>query len=137
MTTVRNKDGIEFDIDTLATDINGKMDKDGTNSSALSDVFMSLFCPDWSNGTNKTAGQNNTAESSGFLYIFAKTNGSGNTCKLTINDVELTLLGSWDEGSGQNWGGYLIPIAKSDVYKVTGSDVQKVVFYPFRGISNS
>lgn len=31
MTTVRNKDGIEFDIDAIATDINGKVDKDLTN----------------------------------------------------------------------------------------------------------
>lgn len=32
MTTVTNKNGIEFDIDALATDVNGKMDKDGINA---------------------------------------------------------------------------------------------------------
>ena len=32
MTTVTNKNGIEFDIDALATDVNGKMDKDGVNA---------------------------------------------------------------------------------------------------------
>ena len=31
MTTVTNKDGIEFDIDALATDVNGKADKDLVN----------------------------------------------------------------------------------------------------------
>lgn len=31
-TTVTNKNGIEFDIDALATDVNGKMDKDGVNA---------------------------------------------------------------------------------------------------------
>lgn len=32
MTTVTNKNGIEFDIDALATDVNGKMDRDGVNA---------------------------------------------------------------------------------------------------------
>lgn len=32
MTTVYNKNGIEFDIDAIATDLNGKMDKDGVNA---------------------------------------------------------------------------------------------------------
>lgn len=32
MTTVTNKNGIEFDIDAIATDLNGKMDVDGVNS---------------------------------------------------------------------------------------------------------
>jgi hypothetical protein len=32
MTTVYNKNGIAFDIDALATDVNGKMDKDGVNA---------------------------------------------------------------------------------------------------------
>lgn len=31
-TIVKNKNGIEFDIDTIATDLNGKMDKDGVNA---------------------------------------------------------------------------------------------------------
>lgn len=31
MTTVTNKDGIEFDIDALATDVNGKADRDLVN----------------------------------------------------------------------------------------------------------
>ena len=30
-TTVTNKDGIEFDIDAIATDLNGKADVDLTN----------------------------------------------------------------------------------------------------------
>lgn len=29
---VTNKDGIEFDIDAIATDLNGKMDRDGVNA---------------------------------------------------------------------------------------------------------
>lgn len=32
MTTVYNKDGIPFDIDAIATDLNNKMDKDGINA---------------------------------------------------------------------------------------------------------
>ena len=32
MTTVTNKNGVEFDIDAIATDLNGKMDIDGTNA---------------------------------------------------------------------------------------------------------
>ena len=32
MTTVTNKDGIEFDIDAIATDLNNKVDLDGTNA---------------------------------------------------------------------------------------------------------
>jgi hypothetical protein len=32
MATVYNKNGIPFDIDALATDVNGKMDKDGVNA---------------------------------------------------------------------------------------------------------
>jgi hypothetical protein len=39
MTTVTNKNGIEFDIDALATDVNGKMDRDCTN--ALNPVVVS------------------------------------------------------------------------------------------------
>ena len=29
---VKNKNGIEFDIDAIATDLNGKMDRDGVNA---------------------------------------------------------------------------------------------------------
>lgn len=32
MTTVTNKNGIEFDIDAIATDLNNKVDLDGTNA---------------------------------------------------------------------------------------------------------
>ena len=32
MTEVQNKNGVTFDIDNIATDLNGKMDKDGLNA---------------------------------------------------------------------------------------------------------
>ena len=35
MTTVYNKNGVAFDIDAIATDLNGKCDKDGVNATFI------------------------------------------------------------------------------------------------------
>lgn len=46
-TTVTNKNGIEFDIDALATDVNGKADKDLINVSSN----VSVCVESWHEGT--------------------------------------------------------------------------------------
>lgn len=55
MTTVTNKNGVEFDIDDIITDLNGKMDVDGVNSTCptlLSRTANNLggVCEIWSDG---------------------------------------------------------------------------------------
>jgi hypothetical protein len=42
---VNNKNGVPFDIDAIATDLNGKMDRDGLNSLA------SVCVESWHEGT--------------------------------------------------------------------------------------
>lgn len=46
---VKNKNGIKFDIDAIATDLNGKMDRDCLNrSDAGSGVMANMAMPDYS-----------------------------------------------------------------------------------------
>ena len=136
MTTVTNKNGIEFDIDAIATDLNGKMDVDGVNATSLSNIFFTLFCPDWANGINQTIGQENTIPNAGYLYIKIGVSGN-NSSTLTINNTTISLVGAYNEGSGQNWSSYLIPVAKNDVYSISNGDVSNLIFFPMRGVSNN
>ena len=53
---VYNKNGIPFDIDAIATDLNGKMDKDGVNATASVCVESNSWNGVCSDDGNKPAG---------------------------------------------------------------------------------
>jgi len=73
MTTVYNKNGVPFDIDNIATDLNGKADVDLTNVNETgTSKIANCAMPDYSNPTTITvgaSGTNYTAPSNG-LYVF-------------------------------------------------------------------
>lgn len=124
------------DINQIATDLNGKMDRDGVNVESLSNVFFALFCPDWANGINQTIGSQNTIPNAGYLYIKIGVSGN-NKSTLTINGKAIYLVGAYNEGSGQNWSSYLIPVAKNDIYSISNGDVSDLIFFPMRGVSGN
>lgn len=65
---VYNKNGVAFDIDALATDVNGKMDRDGLNSLASVcvesyvngtsgyRVYSDGYCVQWGRGSGTLSG---------------------------------------------------------------------------------
>ena len=74
MTTVTNKNGIEFDIDALATDVNGKMDKDGVNAT----------CPVVISRTPNSQGGIVEIWSDGYCVQTGITSGSGTFSAITL-----------------------------------------------------
>ena len=68
MTTITNKDGIEFDIDAIATDLNGKMDRDGVNA-IPSETFISMFMPDYNQKVSWATGIGNIWEAPYDCYL--------------------------------------------------------------------
>lgn len=75
---VKNKNGIEFDIDAIATDLNGKMDRDCSNrSDAGSGVMahMAMLSNKYIDYTLNSSGSTYTAPADGY-FIIAKRAGA-------------------------------------------------------------
>ena len=131
MTTVTNKNGVEFDIDTIATDLNGKMDVDGTNA-ILSETFISLFMPDYENGVEWNT--NTPFTTYGFLYVHHETDYSGAKLYNSLGVNYLTVLNPTNGGAG---GSCMIPVRKGDYYDYywANDHLHKATFYPMKGLS--
>ena len=105
----------EVDINAIATDLNNKMDRDGSNVEALSQSFMNMFMPDYANATS--IGQLPfTASENGWLIGFC--NAAGTTeGSLFVNGKEI----------GREAGDYIdvqIPLGVGDI--VTGTNINSI-----------
>lgn len=121
MSTVRNKDGIEFDIDALATDVNGKVDKDLINCTV---PYVRSRTPNeqggvveiWSDGycvqTGYTTSVNTDTAIINLSQAFTDTNylvtlqGYGSSSSANASTVSIISTSSFyarSSGSASNW----------------------------------
>ena len=80
MTTVTNKNGIEFDIDDIATDLNGKADVDLTNvndSGTSKGAGWAMPSDTYENLTVGSAGTSYTAPANGYAVAQASIGSDG------------------------------------------------------------
>lgn len=69
---VYNKNGVPFDIDSIATDLNGKLDVDITNASATGQnniATLSTPSSSYTNLTLGTSGASYTADKTGYVFL--------------------------------------------------------------------
>lgn len=116
----------EVDINAIATDLNNKMDRDGSNVETLSQSFINnLFTsllPDYDNGTSITLPF--TASENGWLIGYC--NAVGTT------EGSLFVNG---KGIGREAGDYIdvqIPLGVGDIVTQTNINNNVLKFYPLR-----
>lgn len=128
MTTVYNKDGIPFDIDALATDINGKADKDLSNFTTLSKSFineiMNAMMPDYANLIQISANTSSYTAPKNGIIIF----NLDAIADCTINGKTINIKGN-DSG---NEGSVTLPLTKGDVIILPATSTP-FCFVPFKG----
>lgn len=126
MTTVTNKNGIEFDIDALATDVNGKADKDLSNATPSSS-FGSMFMPDYSSATTFQSG------------FVADKNYIGFCCPDFVSEKEVFVKcdnvyvyryygGAYEKQNGSQW---LVPKGSTVTFSSTSWAIPPTL-YPFK-----
>lgn len=128
MTTVYNKDGIAFDIDAIATDLNNKMDRDLSNFATLSQSFineiMDAMMPDYANLIQISAGTSSYTAPKNGIIIF----NLDATADCTINGKTINIKGN-DQG---NEGSVTLPLTKGDVITLPTMNTP-YCFVPFKG----
>lgn len=89
------------------------------------------FAPDWSKKTDITLSTAYTAESNGYVVgVGSATGNKSVTC--TINDVKVISLAVHGASGAKYSEGFTLPVAKGDIYEVTGADAYKY-FVPAKG----
>lgn len=86
---VYNKNGIEFDIDAIATDLNGKMDTDGTNA----------VCPTLLNRTANNQGGVVEIWSDGYCVQTGRWTGSLSATSNNDNSTTVTFSQAFKDNS--------------------------------------
>lgn len=124
---VYNKNGVPFDIDAIATDLNGKMDTDGTNADP-SESFINMFMPDYASATLVSSPF--TAQTNGFIRFSGSAYSAGNASDLFIDGVSVC-------GINTAIATFTIPIAKGSTATITnaGSGSGQMYFVPLKGVS--
>ena len=140
------KTQLEVDIDEIATDLNGKLDKDGSNAatglfeSAVSiaqstgkSTVVGWGMPDYSNGTSKTASTVYQASSNICLWVRTNTNGvSGDILVGSTSDtVNTSIFGFGGNVASHNSMHVYIP--KGTYYNCSGNGFEGIVEYPLIG----
>lgn len=105
MTEVANKNGIPFDIDAIAADLNNKMDRDGLNSLASVCVESYQSGTSWyrvySDGWCEQGGIINTSSDAAYtmtlLKPFVNTNYQVFITRKTTGDFSTNINGRWGE----------------------------------------
>ena len=127
---VYNKNGIPFDIDALATDVNGKLDRDCLNYSDTGYSVMagaSMPSNTYINLTLGASGSTYTAPENGYFYIGAR-QVSGSQCYFQIvglDGVKIEQPAVW----GGAYVSILYPTKKSDVVAVNyGGTYANIIF---------
>ena len=113
----------EVDINQIATDLNGKMDRDGSNVETLSQSFMNMFMPDYANATGIEQ-LPFTASENGWLIGYC--NAAGTTeASLYVNAREI----------GREYADYInvqIPLGAGDIVTETNINSIGLKFCPLR-----
>lgn len=137
------KTDIEVDIDQIATDLNGKLDTDGTNATTgLFENAVSVAqstgkvttvgwaMPNLSGGISIGSNTTYTAPSCGWLFARIAGDWTQYFGNITVNGVLVTAFYGYEQGRGTDnvW----IPISKSDV--IVTQKVSAAVFYPAKGV---
>ena len=119
-TTVTNKNGIEFDIDALATDVNGKLDRDCLNYSATgASVMGSMAMPSdkYIDLTLGASGATYTAPADGYYYLRKQATAAGQAFEVGKTDGLYTVTNT--AGVNQNWCSDIIPVKKGDIIYIS------------------
>lgn len=108
---VYNKNGVAFDIDAIATDLNGKMDRDGLNALASVcvesyvngtsgyRVYSDGYCVQWGIGTtNNTSAISTYKHTITFLKQFANTNYNFQATGYSADDSYFSEDGAFESG---------------------------------------
>lgn len=111
----------EIDINAIATDLNNKMDRDGSNVETLSQSFMNMFMPDYSRLEKVSSPY--TASANGIILW---NNGGSENC--TINGYTVYIGGN----DNSNEGPVLLPLSKNDVINFK-PDYGQPCFIPYKG----
>ena len=140
-TTVTNKDGIDFDIDALATDVNGKADVDLTNiapSSSAKSTIIGWVMPDYSAGVSKAWDTALQAEVDGWIEVAGGTNNAGYASYhlyISKNGTDfVSTMASLYTNTQYGNDIKIVPIPKNYYYKADGgSNSHSLIFYPCKG----
>ena len=142
--TVYNKDGIPFDIDALATDVNGKADIDLSNISAsqsAKDTIVGWGLPDYANAIDlglSTTWKSYTCPSNGYVdfLIVGYTQGESG---LKINNKNILITKASSTNYIQDATGQFM-VSKGDVVSFRGTyssyvdyGTQYIEFVPMKG----
>lgn len=120
---VYNKNGVAFDIDAIATDLNGKADVDLTNlNSSGTSQSAKLAMP--SNTYDEliigAAGATYTAPANGYFCVNGKDSGSTGTAYVVLRN-QTRYFGvsgtNTDSSLSPSWTGYILPAKKGDEIK--------------------
>lgn len=102
MTTVTNKNGIEFDIDALATDVNGKADKDLINVGSN----VSVCIESWHEGTEYyRVYSDGWCEQGGITICASSTNSQSVSLLKTMQDTNYIAIVHFNPNGAITSGG--------------------------------
>ena len=118
---VYNKNGVPFDIDAIATDLNGKADVDLVNCTDAGNIVMakaSMPSDTYVDLTLGASGTDYTAPADGWV-MFKKTAGASGQYFYIINISAYGGLYSMipDVPQGYEVGGY-VPVKKGDTFRI-------------------
>lgn len=139
------KTAIQVDIDEIATDLNGKLDKDGTNATAGAfenilntaqstgkSTIASWIAPDWSRAVSASYTSGATVGFDGWLAVSAWNNASDGNSQVWINGIPIaTALGGSGTGIPARDANTVI-VSKNDVITFSGTD-RNIWKIPFVG----
>ena len=138
MTTVYNRNGIAFNIDDIATDLNGKADTDLSNTtSKLSNSFLTKLMPDYANGISITFTASTTtsytAPSKGFISLNVWNYGFSSGGTVTVNGNSV-VLPSAVGGTSYDRACVQLYLDEGDIIAVTNVDIgTSGIFFPLKG----
>lgn len=118
MTIVYNKNGIPFDIDALATDVNGKLDRDCLNYSDTGYSVMAGASMPSNTHIDLTLGASGTtytAPANGWLFVQKVASTSGQYIQLHNTTAHIVVFSNSSGSYGQ---AIIIPCKKGDVIRI-------------------
>lgn len=145
MTIVRNQNGVEFDIDSIITDLNNKADKDLTNidlSALAKNIIMDLLMPDYKNGYGVPNGTVDVWYTATKNLIVIAGQANNTYLNIAIKDENGTLIPSGYYGVSGNVIGLtsascnvLAIVPKGYSYMITSgnANVISIFEYPLKG----
>jgi len=135
MTTVYSKNGSEFDIDDIATDLNNKADKDLNNINPTQNTkneIISWGMPDYSSAIVSSS-LPFTAPCNG-LFMWSSSTSSG-YASIKINGIDVSGHGEIQVARGISSALQIatILISKNDVISLNAGSLSRIYFIPLKG----